>query len=183
MKIKGKEIIYDGFYTFRKVLLEDKGETIEREQFDSGGAAAALVYDTAKQHYLFVKQFRYSAEQDLLEIVGGVLEENNPEKTIRKEIEEEIGYAVDNLEHVWDFYTSPGACTEVVYLFYAEVSRKKAEGGGKDKEHEKIEIKALTEDELVGQRYRDAKTIIAVQWLVAKLGKKSSHLPTWTKSQ
>jgi ADP-ribose pyrophosphatase len=171
MKIKRREVIYDGFYTFSKVILEDKGEDIEREQFDSGGAAAALVYDTAQGKYLFVKQFRYSAEAELLEVVAGVVEEDNPEKTILKEIEEELGYKTDHVEHVWDFFTSPGACTEVVHLYYAEVSARKNEGGGLDEEHEQIQVVALRQEELLRQPLRDAKTIIAVQWLAARLGK------------
>lgn len=171
MKIKRKETVYNGFYTFRKVFLEDKGKEIEREQFDSGGAAAALVYDTTKDRYLFVKQFRYSAEMELLEVVAGVLEDGDPEKTILKEIEEETGYRTDHIEHVWDFFTSPGACTEIVHLYYAEVSAKTKEGGGLDEEHEQIEIVALSADELLSYPLRDAKTIIAVQWLAARLGK------------
>lgn len=168
MKIKKKETIYDGFYTFRKLIVEEDGETFEREQFDSGDAVAAVVYDTEKDKYIFVKQYRYSAEKELLEVVAGVLEEDDPEKTIRKEVEEETGYQVDKLEHVWDFYTSPGACTEQVHLFYAEVSKKKSEGGGLDEEHENIKIKAFTLDELKAENLSDAKTIIAVQWLLAK---------------
>lgn len=171
MKIKQKETIYNGFYTFRKVILEDKGEEIEREQFDSGSAAAALVYDTTQDKYVLVKQFRYSAETELLEIVAGVLEDDDPGKTILKEIEEETGYKVDHIEHVWDFFTSPGACTEVVHLYYAEVSAKTGKGGGMDDEHENIEIASLTEEELLSHPLRDAKTIIAVQWLAARLGK------------
>lgn len=170
MKIKRKETIYDGFYTFRKVILEEEGKEIEREQFDSGDAAAALVYDTTQDKYIFVKQFRYSAETELLEVVAGIVEDNDPEKTILKEIEEETGYKTDHIEHVWDFFTSPGACTEVVHLYYAEVSAKTEEGGGLDEEHEQIEIVSLSEEELLKHPLRDAKTIIAVQWLAARLG-------------
>lgn len=182
MEIKGSETIYDGFYSFKKIFLEDKGETIEREQFDSGGAAAALVYDTAKKQYILVKQFRYSAAQDMVEVVAGVLEDNDPEKTVRKEIEEEIGYTVDSIEPVCDFYSSPGACTEVVHLFYAEVSEKQDEGGGKDEEHEQIEILRLSEEELLNLPLRDAKTIIAVQWLAAKVGKKPGKIQSTIKA-
>ncbi|WP_347156778.1 NUDIX domain-containing protein [Pontibacter chitinilyticus] len=131
-----KETIYKGFYTFRKLLIEQDGETFEREQFDSGSAATALPYDTLQDKYILVKQFRYSAERELLETVAGVVVNNDPEKTIRKEIAEEIGYQVDKLEHIWDFFTSPGACTEVVHLFYAEVSKKIGAGGGLEKENE-----------------------------------------------
>lgn len=168
MKIKRKETIYDGFYTFRKLIVEEDGDTFEREQFDSGDAVAALVYDTAKDKFIFVKQYRYSAEKELLEVVAGVLEEDDPEMTIKKEIKEEAGYEVDQLEHVWDFYTSPGACTEQVHLFYAEVSKKKSEGGGLDEDHENVKIIEFTLDELKEQKLADAKTIIAVQWLLTK---------------
>lgn len=168
MKIKKKETVYEGFYTFRKLIVEEDGETFEREQFDSGDAVAALVYDAKKEKYIFVKQYRYSAELEILEVVAGVLEADDPEYTIRKEIKEEIGYEVDKLEHVWDFYTSPGACTEKVHLFYAEVSQKETEGGGLDDEHENIKIITKTFDELRSLPLSDAKTIIAVQWIIGK---------------
>ncbi|MCC9168543.1 NUDIX domain-containing protein [Pontibacter harenae] len=170
MQIKRKETIYEGFYTFKKVYLEDEGETIEREQFESGNAAAALVYDTKQEKYILVKQFRYSAEMELLETVAGVVEDNDPEKTVRKEIEEEIGYEVDKLEHIGDFFSSPGACTEKVHLYYAEVSKKKAQGGGLEEDHEHIQIVSLSLEELLTQQLIDAKTIIALQWLSAQKG-------------
>jgi ADP-ribose pyrophosphatase len=168
MNIKKKETIYEGFYTLRKLIVEDDGDTFEREQFESGDAVAALVYDTYKNKYIFVKQYRFSAEQELLEVVAGVLGDDDPELIIRKEIKEETGYKIDKLEHIWNFYTSPGACTEQVHLFYAEVSEKETEGGGLDKEHENIKIKSFTLDELRDQKLADAKTIIAVQWLLGK---------------
>jgi len=168
MQIKRKETIYEGFYTFRKLIVEEDGQTFEREQFDSGDAAAALVYDMQQDKYIFVKQYRYSAEMDLLETVAGVVENGDPEKTIRKEIAEETGYKVDKLEHIWDFFTSPGACTEKVHLYYAEVSQKENKGGGLDEEHEHIQVVALTEVEMRQLRLMDAKTIIALQWLAAR---------------
>ena len=172
MEIK-KETIYKGFYTFRKLIVEDKGKTFEREQFDIGCAAAALVYDTKKDKYILVKQYRYSAEREMLEVVAGVVEneQGDHRKTVIKEIEEETGYEVDHLEHIWDFFPSPGACTEKVFLYYAEVSRKKAKGGGLDEEHEEIQVLEYSLDELLKLQLLDAKTIIAVQWLANKKGR------------
>lgn len=172
MKIKKTETIYDGFYTFRKLIIENKGETFEREQLDTGCAAAALVYDTAKEKYILVQQHRFGAGQELLEIVAGIVENDkgDPAKTIHKEIEEETGYAVDQLTHVWDFYPSPGSCTEKVFLYYAEVSRKTSAGGGLDQEHEHLIIKEYSQQELLHLQLLDAKTILAVQWLALQKG-------------
>lgn len=180
MKIKNKETIYEGFYTFRKLIIEDKGETIEREQLDIGCAAAALVYDTKKEKYILVEQYRYSAERELLEVVAGVVEneQGDPAKTIIKEIKEETGYKTDRLEHVWDFFPSPGVCTEKVFLYYAEVSEKESEGGGLENEHEDIRVKAYSLEELLQLQLMDAKTIIAVQWLARKKGRFLQHPET-----
>ena len=175
MEIKKKETIYKGFFSFSKLTLEDKGETFERELFDIGRVAAALVYDTKKDKYILVKQYRYSVKQELLEVVAGIVEneQGDPEKTIRKEIEEEAGYQVDRLEHIRNFFPSPGPCTEEVFLYYAEVSNKKAEGGGLDEEHEDLVVLEYSQEELLALPLRDAKTIIAVQWLALQKARAS----------
>lgn len=173
MNIKSKETIYKGFYAFRKLTLEQKGETFEREQFDNGYGAAALVYDTKKEKYILVKQYRYNVAQELLEIVAGVVEnkEADPEKTVRKEVEEETGYTVDRLEHIMDIYPSPGATTEKIFLYYAEVSERKSAGGGLEEEHEDIKVKEYSQEELLKLQIPDAKTVIAIQWLARRLAK------------
>ncbi|WP_018479169.1 NUDIX domain-containing protein [Pontibacter roseus] len=170
MKIKKEETVYEGFYTFKRLLVEEKGETFVREQFESGNGVAALVYDTQREEYIFVKQYRYPIGGELLETVAGVLEDDDPEKTIRQEIEQETGYTVDKLEHIWDFYTSPGACTEKIYLFYAEVSRKVDEGGGLEEEHEEVKTVSLSLEQVLQLNLADAKTIIGLQWLAARKG-------------
>ncbi len=170
MKIIKRETLYQGFYNLNKLIIEDKGETFDREQLDVGKVAAALVYDTKKEKYILVRQYRFSVEEELLEVVAGLVEnkENNPEKTIRKEIEEEAGYAVDKLEFIMTFYPSPGASTEKTYLYYAEVSHKKSEGGGLDEENEDVKVEEYSKEELLSLKLQDGKTIIAVQWLACK---------------
>lgn len=178
MEIKRKETIYKGFYTFSKLIVEKEGETFSREQLDIGCAAAALVYDCRKAKYILVKQYRYSAARELLEVVAGMVENehSDPEQTIRKEIKEETGYLVDRLTHIMDFFPSPGACTEKVFLYYAEVSRKQGAGGGLDEEHEDISVNEFDFDELMALPLLDAKTIIARQWL-AQQHRQDGQLP------
>jgi nudix-type nucleoside diphosphatase (YffH/AdpP family) len=170
MNIKGHEILHQGFYTYRKLIIDHKGETIEREQLVVNKVVAALVFDTKMQKYILVKQHRLGAGQELLEVVAGLVEtENgNPESVVRKEIKEEIGYEVDKLEQIMEFYPSPGVSTEKVVLYYAEVSHKAEEGGGLDEEHEDIEVLEFSREELQQQLSLDAKTIIALQWLAGK---------------
>ena len=128
---------------------------------------AALVYDTIRQRYLFARQIRVGSESEMLEVAAGVLDKEGegPEDAIRREIDEELGYAVDHLEPIASFYPSPGASAEQIQLYYAEVSRKIGEGGGAADEDEGIKEVSFTKEELIRTQLQDAKTIIAVQWL------------------
>jgi hypothetical protein len=76
----------------------------------------------------------------MIEIVAGSLdiEGEKPEEALKREIVEEMGYKVDLINHLKDFYMTPGGCTEVTSLFYVEVSEKIGEGGGID--HENITV-------------------------------------------
>lgn len=166
MKELNRKIVYDGFFKLFKITYEDDGQTFDREVFVTGNAVAALLYDTQKDKFIFVKQFRPAVDQDMLELVAGLLDKEgeSPEEAIAREIEEESGYAVDKLEHVLNFYPSPGAFAEKLHIYFAEVSRKIGEGGGAENENEKIKLVELTKAELQEKSFDDAKTLIAVQW-------------------
>jgi ADP-ribose pyrophosphatase len=53
-------------------------------------------------------------------------------------------------------------------LYYAEVSAQKNEGGGLAEENEEIEVLFTPIDEFLNSTFRDAKTIIAQQWIKLK---------------
>lgn len=167
MKITKVETVYDGFYKLRKLTVQDGDQQLFRERFEPGRAVAALVYDTNKQEYVFVRQFRIGAEGEVEEIPAGMLDKKDelPEAALRREIEEELGYAeVNHLEHIVDLYPSPGGSAEVIGVYYAEVSQQTGTGGGVEGENENITLLHLSWTEMVTRSWRDAKTLVAVQW-------------------
>jgi nudix-type nucleoside diphosphatase (YffH/AdpP family) len=57
-----------------------------------------------------------------LEIIAGVLDGNeSPETCIRRESLEESGCEINELQHLFSFYPSAGACAEFFHLYAAEV--------------------------------------------------------------
>ena len=170
MKIVDKKTVYDGFFKLYQVTLEDQGETLKREVFVTGNAVAALLYDTVKEKFILVKQYRPAVESEMLELVAGLLDKEgeSPEDAIVREVEEESGYAVDKLEHILNFYPSPGAFAEKLHIYFGEVSHKIGEGGGVEGENENIKIVELSKEDLKNKQLDDAKTLIAVQWAQLK---------------
>ncbi|WP_188813186.1 NUDIX domain-containing protein [Hymenobacter cavernae] len=167
MNITKRKILHDGHYKLSELTVDADGKELKRERFEPGRAVAALVYDTARQRYLFVRQFRVGAESELLEVAAGMLDKEGegPEDAIRREIDEELGYAVDHLEPIASFYPSPGATSEYIRLYYAEVSKKIGEGGGAADEDEGITVVSFTWEEMIRTSFEDAKTLMAVQWI------------------
>jgi ADP-ribose pyrophosphatase len=82
---------------------------------------------------------------------------------MKREIDEEIGYKTDSIKLLDEFYSTPGGTNEVLTVYYSEVSEKISEGGGL--ENEDIDIVEMDLDEVLTTRFRDAKTIIGINYI------------------
>ncbi len=176
-----KELLSDNWYTLNKFTFEyqkddSSWETQHREAYDRGNGAAILLYNKRKGAVVLTRQFRMptyvNGNEDgmMIEVCAGLLDGDNPEDCIRKEVEEETGYQIDNVQRVFETYMSPGSVTEILYLFVGayEDRMKVGEGGGAEDETENIEvleipfIKAL--EMMASGEINDSKTIILLQY-------------------
>lgn len=151
---------------------------IVRLNLQRGDAAAAVVHDPEADTVVMVEQFRYSTYEKgpgwLLEIPAGVVEaqkDADPAATMRRELEEEIGYHVTDLRHLQTFYLSPGASSERIFLYYAAVSpkHKQSDGGGLLIENEDLRVLTLKTadvfERMQSGQIQDAKSLVGLQWL------------------
>ncbi|RZK23143.1 MAG: NUDIX hydrolase [Hymenobacter sp.] len=167
MKITQHHRVYDGHFKITELTATTpQGEEIKRERFEPGHAVAALVFDTAKQQYIFTRQFRVGPQAELTEIAAGMIDQDeSPETAVRRELHEELGYEVDALTEIVKMWPSPGTSAETIVVYYAEVSRQTGAGGGLAAEHEHLEIVALSRAATIAEPWQDAKTLLAVQWV------------------
>ena len=180
VEILDTSLVFNDFFQIRQTKLRflhfngQISRPMRRLVFERGDSAAALLFNRETQKILLVNQFRYPTYEKgpgwLYEVVAGMIDENEqPEESIRREIREEIGYEANELTHIATFYVSPGGTSERIILFYGEVSNagRVSAGGGLASEDIQVVELALSElwEMLETGAIRDAKTLIAVQWL------------------
>ncbi|GAA4047803.1 NUDIX domain-containing protein [Hymenobacter glaciei] len=166
MQIIERSRVFNGHYKVNQLIVQDGEHQLKREQFAPGKAVAALVYDTGRQVYVLTRQFRIGPEAELLEIAAGMIDGDEPPETaVRREIHEELGFEVDKLEKIVCMWPSPGTSSEEITVYYAEVSHRTGKGGGLAEENENIEMVELSWEALLAEPLRDAKSVIAVQWV------------------
>jgi nudix-type nucleoside diphosphatase (YffH/AdpP family) len=179
IRVKDVRLLSNEHYVLKAVTFDyrrSNGEwqTLHREVFDRGHAAALLPYNPSSRTVVLVRQFRLpaylSGHDDLLvEAAAGMLDDETPEKRIRAEAEEETGYRLHHVHKVFEAFMSPGAVTEKLHFFVAEYdpSMRIGDGGGIAGEGEDIEVLELSIDEALAMiadgRIADAKTIMLLQ--------------------
>ena len=95
------------------------GRETTREIVEHSDCVAIIAVD-ADDNVLLVNQFRKPIEKELLEIpAGGIAPGEEPEATVRREMREETGYLPRKVERLGGFYSTPGYCTEYLYLYLA----------------------------------------------------------------
>lgn len=153
-----------------------EGEDIRRELEDHGEAVAVLPFDPERRVAMLIRQYRTpvlhaAGRQTLLEIPAGLLDGPNPDEDARREVIEEVGLHLRQLDKVSTVWSMAGISTERIHLFLGEYSAADhhEEGGGLAEEHEDIakvelplsRLAAMAEDGSLD----DAKTLLLVQTL------------------
>ncbi|MFQ5466691.1 MAG: NUDIX domain-containing protein, partial [Kiloniellaceae bacterium] len=123
-------------------------DTMSRECFERGHAAAVLPYDAARDAVVLIEQFRvgaYAAGLDpwLTEIVAGIIEPGeSPQDVVRREALEESGCRIQALAPIGRALVSPGGTSEILHLFCGQVESAGL-GGLHGLDHENEDIRAF----------------------------------------
>ncbi len=157
-------------------LTNPDGSTYDRYVEDHGRAAAVLPYNPKTRMALLVTMpraaLRFAGGGDVFEAPAGLIDHGETAlRSARRELVEEAGLEVADLEPAGAILTSPGISTERIDLFLAayDDAQRTGAGGGLEDENENItvvemplaELWALMESDAAA----DAKTRVLVQTL------------------
>ncbi|MCG8441112.1 MAG: NUDIX hydrolase, partial [Caulobacterales bacterium] len=193
-----------GFLSLDRFLVRHKGlngklktKPLPHVNVHRGDAVAALIVHraTAGDRVFLVRQFRFSTclrasdggvddEARLGEHPGWIVElmagmpkrGETQEEALHREAFEETGFKLTNVAKISTFFPSPGACSERIHLYYAEVDappdadvEPSRLALGVKSEGEEIEVRAVSMAEFLDMVARndivDAKAIAAAEYV------------------
>ncbi|HOO12413.1 MAG TPA: NUDIX hydrolase [Bacillota bacterium] len=144
------------------VVLEN-GNTALREVVEHPGAVGIVALKD-NGDIVMVKQYRKAADQMLLELPAGKLEQGeDPADCAARELTEETGYIAANLRYLVSFYTSPGFSNEVMHMFLATGLSQGENDPDDDEMVETVEIsRDRAVDMILKGEIKDGKTIAGI---------------------
>ena len=180
--VSKQETLFQGFFSAIRYHLKHTlfqggwSKPLAREVFIRTPAAGVLLYDPARDEVVLVEQFRVGAFAAgepawMLEVVAGILDTGEaPEDVARREAMEEAGSEISTLLPITDYFSTPGACSERIWLFCGLTDSSHAGGiHGLDTEGEDIRVHVLSATEafakMANGETNNAATLIALQWL------------------
>ncbi len=178
------ERIFDEYFKIdeKKFLIKKEGsedKEISRLSLVRPDAVAVLIYNEELETFTFVHQYRPAIgdkndDTPILEIAAGLIDEGeSPEVAAEREVLEETGYKVDNLQLLYDYYPGVGYCSERVYVYIAYVSKndKIEAGGGLEIEGEMMDVVEFSVNDTFDMfnegQFVDGKTIMTLQYFMA----------------
>ncbi|WP_414043003.1 NUDIX hydrolase [Macrococcus sp. EM39E] len=167
-----KELILDGrvLRVERHQVELPNGKESMREVVLHPGAVAIIAMKNNK--LLLVEQYRKAPEVNLIEIPAGKVDPGEERRnTALRELEEETGFTSKTMELVNEFYVSPGFCDEYISLYEAgELIESNTLKADDDEFVVKHWLSIQEANEWIKQgKIKDAKTIIAIQYLLLSM--------------
>lgn len=163
-KLATQEIYHGRAVNIRVDTVEKaSGTKTTREVVEHSDCIAVVALDE-QGDILLVRQFRHAVDRFLLEIpAGGIDPGEEPMDSVRRELQEEIGYFPRKIDKLGGFYATPGYGTEYLHCFVATdlvPARLVAE------DTDEIEVVRVSPDEIphliTSGEISDAKSIAAL---------------------
>ena len=184
IRVRRVEVLADRYGLLKETTFDFRRrdgdwQSLTRETYERGDAAAVLPHDPDRDTVLLVRQFRFAAARPdhdghLIEAIAGLLDGGEPLATVCREAEEEAGVTLHDVRPVFSLFMSPGVFTERLFFFTASyrASDRRNPGGGLPDEGEDIDVLEIKLPQALAMvrsgEIHDAKTVILLQHLAAR---------------
>ena len=121
-------VVTTPFLRLRKDSIELPDGTRIDDYYVREGRGFSVVFALTQEHdVVLVRQFKYGAGRIMLELPGGLIDEDeDPAGAAARELREETGYVAQSIEFVRSFATEPSHSQARMHLYLARGARKVA---------------------------------------------------------
>ncbi|EKE11727.1 MAG: NUDIX hydrolase [uncultured bacterium] len=120
-RISSAMALDEKWFRVRKDVVElPNGKIMDDYFLWLSGDVAMIVPVTANGKMILVRQYKYGADEVLVEFPAGFIDKDeNPEHTVLRELEEETGYSAKELELLGEFDASPTKSNGKTFIYLA----------------------------------------------------------------
>ncbi|CAI3926971.1 8-oxo-dGTP pyrophosphatase MutT and related house-cleaning NTP pyrophosphohydrolases [Commensalibacter communis] len=160
-------------------------ESLKREVLKARDSVVVLLYRQDTKKLVLTSQWRAPTvfrgdNRPVIEACAGNIDQkdfdNHPKDALAaaktaaiREVEEETGWHIAQLDYLYALYSCPGISTEKLYYFIASVDEKVQQGGGVRDEGEDIAVLEISLQEAITKiqegEIMDLKTVVLIQYI------------------
>ncbi len=128
-RVRSKQIADCRVFTVREDFCERTSDGVHSSFFVVENPDwVNIIAVTKDKKVVFIEQFRHGAEEIILEIPGGMIDENeSPETAAKRELLEETGYSAENFVYLGKSAPNPAIQNNWIYHYLALDCEKTAE--------------------------------------------------------
>ncbi len=118
--LSSKQLFEGHIISLRQDILKmADGTTVTREVVEHNGGVVIACQPRPEQ-VILIEQYRYPLDKTIIELPAGRIEVGeDPLVCARRELTEETGYTAQSWQELARFYSAPGFCNELLYLYRA----------------------------------------------------------------
>jgi ADP-ribose pyrophosphatase len=113
--------LFDGYIiSLRQDKLKLPDDTIVTREIVEHNGGVVIACQPQPDQIILIRQYRYPIDKEILELPAGRIEVGeDPLICAKRELTEETGFKAQGWQEMARFYSAPGFCNELLYLYKA----------------------------------------------------------------